>query len=119
LSKAEQVLKAAFPIDESQKSSLRQRQLIPMFSIAPLPILVQCKTKVAAGAVCAIGSEVPKRNNQLLYKKAPAITLNGSHRLRGARNPLKIRAPFPLIKTFRMSKFRPDPSGWTIPLRHH
>jgi hypothetical protein len=41
--------------DDYQKSSLSLWQLIPnLFFIAPLPNLVLCKTKGAAGAVCAI-----------------------------------------------------------------
>jgi hypothetical protein len=40
----------------------------------------------------------------------PSKTVKGSHRMGGVRNLLKISAPFPLIRTFRMS-----PSRWTIP----
>ncbi len=36
-----------------KKSLFCNWQLIPNFFIAYLPILVQCKTKAAAGAVCA------------------------------------------------------------------
>jgi hypothetical protein len=40
--------------DDDKKSSFRHWQLILIVFIAPLPILVRCKTKGAAGAVCAI-----------------------------------------------------------------
>jgi hypothetical protein len=52
-------------MDDDQKSLFRNWQLIPNIFIANLPIFVQCKTKVAVGAVCAL---LPKC--QLLYKMA-------------------------------------------------
>jgi hypothetical protein len=39
---------------DDYKKSLLLWQLIPNFFIMPLPILVRCKTKGAAGAVCAM-----------------------------------------------------------------
>ncbi len=42
--------------DKDKKRSLRHWLLILNAFIAPLPILVRCKTKGAVGAVCAIGN---------------------------------------------------------------
>ncbi len=47
-----------------KKSSLRHREPIPNFFIPPLPILVRCNRKAAAGAVCAFGNL--DTNTQLL-----------------------------------------------------
>jgi hypothetical protein len=52
--------------DDEKKISFRHWESIPKFFIAPLPICVWCKTKGAAGAVCAIGRWDP--NSQLLYE---------------------------------------------------
>jgi hypothetical protein len=40
--------------DDFQKSSFRHREPIQNFFIASLPILVRCKRKTAAGAVCNV-----------------------------------------------------------------
>jgi hypothetical protein len=58
-----QSIHLGFPIEKLKlpikKSSLRHWQLILDVFTAPLPILVLCKTKGAAGTVCAIGNWVP------------------------------------------------------------
>jgi hypothetical protein len=50
------------------KTSLHLWKMIPNYFIVPLPVLVRCKTKAAAGDVWAIGNKVP--NCQLLYRRA-------------------------------------------------
>jgi hypothetical protein len=56
-------------------------------------------------AAIPIGCKVANKKT-----RGPSKILKGSQRMRGRRNFLKISAPHPLNRTFRMS---PDPSRWT------
>jgi hypothetical protein len=52
--------------------------MIPNFFTAPLPILVKCKRKAAAGAVCAFGNLDTKAN---YYMSCTSLNLlKGFHR---------------------------------------
>jgi hypothetical protein len=68
-----------------KKSLFRNWQLIQIFFIAPLPILVPCKTKGAVGAVCALLRNCQLGAQLLISVQNVAVNLKGSHRMGDGR----------------------------------
>ncbi len=74
--------------------------------------MIRCKTKPAAGSVCAIGNYDP--NSPLLYCTRWRCNLKGLSRDRGwAIFAENLRAS-PLIKVIKWDHFQTDPCRWTV-----
>ncbi len=95
-----------------QKSSLRHWLSIPNFYIAPLPILVRCKTKPQLELCAPLEIRILIGN----YCTRWHCNFKGlAQDQRNGRNWLKIFAPLSLIKIYQM---RPFLARWTVSLKH-
>jgi hypothetical protein len=81
-----------------KKSLFRNQQLIQNFFIAPLPILVPCKTKGAVGAVCALLRNCQLGAQLLISVQDVAVNLKGTGGFLQ-----KTAAPLSLMMTYQMS----------------
>ncbi len=94
---------AAFPIDRWKmaiwKNSTRRWESITNMFLAPLPFLVRCKTKGAAGAVCTLGNKNPIAKYCTRWRG----TFKGLSQNWGPAHFSKTSAPLSSTKTYRMN----------------